>query len=136
MSYLDHREIRDGELTVQTSLPVAGANVIGAALDLEQQNLGALENVVVEIAFPALPNLVSGKAVTATLYGGSNPGALSKLDPVVSTSVVGAASGGGAEKKVVFRLPVKAPRYIAAHFAVDASGGDNTGAKAAVSLLF
>ena len=131
------RNIKDAAKQVVTALPAANANKTTTPIDLEQIVGGQLDNVQFEVAIPATPALVEGKSITVQVYDGAASDSLAVVDPLIQTTVTGAAeAAGGAAKTVRFRLPPTARRYVALYLAVEASGGDNTGVDVTFSALF
>ena len=132
--------IRDNAKTIITPLPAAGADATGYPLDLGQPGfgettIGDATTVTCEISIPATPNLVEDKTITATVYHGDTRAELAALDPSISTTVTGTATGGAA-KAVSFRLPPNCKRFVAVNYAVEAGGGDNRALDAHFCLLF
>ncbi len=120
---------------ITKAFPAANANSTSDAIDLEQLKGGALDNIVVELAIPATTALVEGKTATFKVYDSADGSEFAAIDPLISTTVVGASGNGSAAKTVAFRLPVNARRYIAVNCAVENAGGDNTAKSYTLSLL-
>jgi len=128
--------IRDAALKVTKACPAANANHNTATIDLGCKNPGAsVESFEVEIAIPALPDLVDGKTLTVKLQDSADNTTFADVEQLASVVVTGADSKGSAASTVVVRLPSDVNRYVQANLAVAASGGDNTAKSVVVSLL-
>ena len=136
MPYEFVRNIQDAAVTVVKALPAANANHNTDVIDLEQTTGGQIENIAFEVSVPATPALADTKLITIKLYDGATSGSLAAVDPLISTTIVGVATGqGGVAKTVRFRLPPGVRRYVALNLAVENAGGDNTGVDVTFKLL-
>ena len=130
------RNLTDLDLQVVTALPAAAANTTSDAIDLEQVVGGEIEHIAFEIAVPATPALTEAYAITIKVYDGAAANSLAVLDPLIQTTITGAAqAAGGAAKSIRFRLPPTARRFIAVNYAVASGGGNSTAVEATFRLL-
>ena len=137
MAYEHTRNQRDADFIVVKALPAANANHNTDTIDLEQLTGGDLENIQFEISVPATPALADTKKITITVQDSADDITFAAIDPLISTTVTGVATGqGGPAKTVRFRLPPNARRYIQLNLAVENSGGNNTGVDVTWSVLF
>ena len=134
MSLQNRRLLRDNALTVTKALPAANANSNSGTLDL---GVGPFrpEELDLEIAIPALANLVDAHAVTIKLQESADDITYTDVDPLVETTVTGAGGVGCAAKTVTLRLPPGVLRYIQFNAAVANGGGDNTVSSVVYSVL-
>lgn len=126
----------DAEKEVVKALPAAAANHDTDAIDLEQEHGGILEAIAFEVDVPALPALVEDKVVTITVKDSADGSSFAPLDPAITTTITGGVGNGAAAKRVRFRLPPHARRFVALNIAVESGGGNNTGVSLAFRALF
>lgn len=130
------RQIKDSLKQVTAALPAANAAADLTPFDLEQAVGGALENVEIEIAVPALTELVHNKKLTFSLKHGDSAGSLAAMNPQITCTAAGKSGNGLDAVSFRFRLPANAKRYVAINAAVENGGGDNTAKSITASLLF
>jgi hypothetical protein len=129
------RNLQDHTLEVVTAWPAAAANVTSEAIDLEQTIGGQVESVEFELEIEATTTLVDTKVATFKVYDSANNSSFAAIDPLISTTVTGAAGPVSAAKTVRFRLPSSARRYIAVNCAVESGGGNSTAKNFTLRLL-
>jgi hypothetical protein len=130
------RNIRDALKTVVKALPAHNNNHNTPTIDLEQTVGGIIEAIAFEVSVPATPDLVDTKLITIKVQDSADNSSYANIDPLISTTIAGVATGqGGAAKTVRFRLPPTARRYIQLNLAVESGGGDNTGVDVTFRML-
>lgn len=129
------RNLRDDDFTKTKALPAANANASTDALDLGQAKVQSLEEVEFEISVPATASLVNTKVITFVVQDSADNSSFAAVDPAISTTVTGGASGGAA-KAVRFRLPSQTRRYVRVNAAIPSDGGANTAVSFTLSALF
>ncbi|MEN6628163.1 MAG: Bbp16 family capsid cement protein [Sulfuricella sp.] len=127
---------RDYLLTVAKALPAAAANNDSASIDLGNTTPGVVADAIeVEIALPALPDLVEAKTVTCTLQDSANDSSFTAITGLSTFVVTGGTGNGAPAATRVVRLPSSVRRYIRVNTAVLTAGGDNTAKSVTLSLL-
>lgn len=127
---------RDYLLSVAKALPAAAANNDSASIDLGNTTPGVVADVIeVEIAVPALPDLVEAKTVTCTLQDSANDSSFTAITGLSTLVVTGGTGNGASAATRVVRLPSSVRRYIRVNTAVLTAGGDNTAKSVTLSLL-
>lgn len=126
----------DANKVVVKALPAAAANHDTSAIDLEQEHGGLIEAIAFEIDVPALPDLADTKKLTITVKDSADGSSFAVVDPAITTVLTGAGGAGAAAKKVRFRLPPHARRYVALNLAVESAGGNNTAKSVTFRALF
>jgi hypothetical protein len=127
------RNLRDAEKSVSVALAQAGANT--PAIDLEQVGGGLIENIAAEIDIPAVAGIDEAKVLTFALQDSANGTDFAAVDPAVTTTVTGPASGGTPAKKVRIRFNPGVRRYVRVAQTATATAGTFTG-NVTFSLLF
>ena len=135
MAYEFNRNQQDFNYVSTVTLLQAGANT--ANFDLEQVVGGDIEDVVFELAAPALltAQLADSKVITYTLQDSADGVTFAAVDPLITTTQTGAGGAGAAAKTVRFRLPAGTRRYVRIAQTVTSSAGTLTAAMVA-KLLF
>lgn len=112
MPFEFNRNQQDQNYVSTVTLLAAGANT--ASFDLEQAVGGDIEQVVFELAGPALTTaqLTDGKIVTYTLQDSADGSSFAAVDPAITTTQTGAGGAGAAAKTVRFRVPANTRRYV------------------------
>lgn len=127
---------RDALLSVTKALPAAGANNNSDSIDLGSPTpIVVGDSIEVEVALPALANLVEDKTVTCTLQDSADDSTFAAITGLSTLVVTGKTSGGAAAASRVVRLPSSVRRYIRVNTAVLTSGGDNTASSVTFSVL-
>lgn len=135
MSTRYSRNLQDSNYVSSVTLLAAGANT--ATFDLEQVMGGNIEEVVFELAAPALTTaqLADTKVVTYTLQDSADGSSFAAVDPLITTTQTGAGGAGAAAKTIRFRLPINARRYVRIAQTATATPGTLT-ANMVAKLLF
>lgn len=135
MAYEFNRNQQDLNYTSTVTLLAAGANT--ASFDLEQVVGGDIEEVVFELAAPALTTaqLADTKVVTYAFQDSADGSSWAAVDPAISTTQTGAGAAGAAAKTIRFRLPAGTRRYVRIAQTASATPGTLTAAMVA-KLLF
>lgn len=127
---------RDAALTKAKALPAAAANNDSDSIDIGATNVGAIgDSIEVEIALPALANLVEAKTVTCTLQDSADNTSFTAITGLSTFVVTGGTGGGAAAATRRVRLPSATRRYIRVNTAVLTAGGDNTASSVTLSVL-
>ena len=127
---------RDALLSVTKALPAAGANNDSGSIDLGSPTpIVVGDSIEVEVALPALANLVKDKTVTCTLHDSADNTTFAAITGLSTLVVTGGDSGGAAAASRVVRLPSSVKRYIRVNTAVLTDGGDNTASSVKLSVL-
>lgn len=134
------RLIPDSTLSNSTALPSGAGTATSAAIDLVGAALDANssfpEEVSLEVAVPATPNLVSAATITFTVMNDSAATPTTALSPTHSFIITGTA-GNGAATTHRFKLPANVARYLSVRAVGGSSGaGDNTAVSFTTRLLF
>jgi hypothetical protein len=111
-STVHSRNLQDHNYISTVTVLAAGANT--ATFDLEQVTGGNIENVVFELAGPALTTaqLTDNKVLTYTLQDSADGTTFAAVDPLITTTQTGAGGAGAAAKTIRFQLPVNTRRYV------------------------
>lgn len=133
MAQLHSRRIKDANYIASSTLAQAGVN--STAFDLEQVNGGLIENLLLEVAVPAVAGITDAKVLTFVLQDSADGTTFAAVDPGVSTTITAAGGVGTAAKTVDFPLPPNTRRYIRVAQTATATAGTFTGAFI-TSLLF
>ena len=114
MAYEYSRNQRD--TNYETTLTIDGtngANVSSSSFDLEQIVGGDIEEIVVEVAVPAVAgNTDSAESIDFAIQDSADNSSFAALDPAIAWSVAGVASTGSDATTKRFRLSPGARRYI------------------------
>lgn len=112
MAYEFNRNQQDKNYVSTVTVLAAGANT--AAFDLEQIVGGDINDVVLELAAPALntTQLTDAKVLTYTLQDSADGSSWAAVDPGISTTQTGAGGAGAAAKTVRLRFPANTRRYV------------------------
>lgn len=130
------RNLRDGDFEVSKALPAAAASAVTDSLDLGQDKVQSLEAIEFEISVPATPELVDAKTITYTIEDSADDVTFAAVDPLISTTSLGAGGAGAAAKLTRFRLPSHTRRYVRLKAAVEAAGGSNIAVSFTLAALF
>lgn len=135
MPFEFNRNQQDKNYTSTVALAAGGATT--ASFDLEQIVGGDIEEVVFELAAPALTTaaLTDGKVVTYALHDSADGSSFLAVDPGISTTQTGAGGAGAAAKTVRFRLPANTRRFVRISQTATATPGTLAGSMVA-KLLF
>lgn len=133
MPFEYNRNQQDDNYISTVTLLAAGANT--ASFDLEQVTGGDIEEVVFQLAAPALATaeLSDTKVVTYKLEDSADNSSWASVDPLIQTTQTGAGGAGAAAKTIRFRLPANTRRYV--RIAQTASATPGTLAQAMVAKL-
>lgn len=131
----NNRRIQDATFVATRTIPAANASNQSASFDLGTIG-SAIEAVQLFLSVPALPALADTKSLTVTVQDSADNSSFATLATLATHVSTGAGGVGAAAKETRWSLPTITRRYIRLNFAVDASGGDNTGVTATVSLRF
>jgi hypothetical protein len=130
------RAIRDNLLKVTKALPAAAANSNSGSIDLEQASAFPInEGFDVELAVPALPDLVEAKTVIFTFQDSADDSSFAAITGLSTLTITGGSGDGAAAVTRKIRLPSLTRRYVNVNAAVLTAGGDNTGVSYTLSLL-
>lgn len=131
------RTRRDADLKVTKALPAAAASNNTDTIDLKAVTPGVVgERIEVELALPALPNLVDAKTVTVTLKDSADDSTYAAIAELATFVVTGAGGVGSAAATRTVRLPSSTRRYIRAYVDVLTAGGSNVASSLTMSVLF
>lgn len=129
--------MKDAQFIQETSFPAAGANNNSTAFDLNTRGQAgeiSPEHVELEISWPAMAALADDKDVDFTVQDSADGVSFASLG--MTHKITGAGGAGVAAGSKSFRLPKNARRYVRINQAEEAAGGDITGSKSTVSLIF
>ena len=132
--FVYNRNLRDSAFESKTALPAAGATAYTKVFDFEQRQSGEIENIDASVKVPRLPDLVTGKKLTATLQDSEDGETFADTNPAIIATVVG-GSDGATEEELRFRFPPATRRFVRLALAVETGGGTNT-ASVEFALLF
>jgi hypothetical protein len=121
--------MKDNLLRRVKALPAANANNLTDVIDfgVESPFGGVQAPLRIEIAVPALPNLVNTKqAVFQVMDCDTEGGTYAEVETTGNMKVTGPSSGGSSAKTWKLYVPPLIRRYVKVKCSVDASGGDNT----------
>lgn len=130
------RSFKDANLKAVVNLPAAGATAYTPSLDFGSAGDPVLEEVEVEIAIPATPDLADDKTITCTLQDSADDSSFGDIEEFAAVVITGAGGVGAAASSTKLRLPRTTKRYVRLKTVVLAAGGDNTAIEAVVQLLF
>lgn len=133
MAKLHSRRLKDANFISTALLAQAGAASRG--FDLDQVDAGVIEGIQLEVAIPAVPGIADGKVLTFTLEDSTDGVTFAAVDPLQTTTVVGAGGAGSPAKVVELRFPPSVRRYVRMAQTASASAGTFTGS-VTVALLF
>jgi len=126
--------IKDGDLTVLTSLPAQNSNANGTALDLI--NLPIPDGVQVCISLPALPALANAQTMIVKLQDSADNSSFADVAGLATLTATGAGGVGSAAASLTQRVPLTLRRYVRVNVAASATAGDSTALKATLALAF
>lgn len=133
MAFEFNRNQQDQNYTSTVALVIGGA--VTAAFDLEQAVGGDIQNVVFELAAPAVAGLSNSSTITYTLHDSADGSSFAAVDPAITTVQTGAGGVGTAAKTVRFRVPANTRRYVRIAQTNSTTPGTFTGSMVA-KLLF
>ncbi len=127
--------LKDAELIKTVALPAAGATAYTDTLDLLQGPYQEAQ-FEVELSLPALPAVADGKSVSVRLEDSEDGVNFSAIPALAFFKVTGSGGLGSDESIRKLRLPSDTRQYLRASVVVDAAGGNNTGQKFTLALVF
>ena len=131
------RAFKDATLVKSSVLPAAAANNSTASIDLQQATVGVnLDEIDVEIAVAATPDLVNDKTLTLTIQDSADNSSFDTVTGLTTLVLTGAGGAGAAAGVRRVKLPTGARRYLRANAAVESGGGSNIAVSYSISLLF
>jgi hypothetical protein len=133
MAQLHSRRLKDANFISSAVLAQAGVN--SATFDLEQVAGGLIEELLLEVAVPAVPGISDTKVLTFQLQDSADGSSWAAVDPSISTTTTGASGTGTPAKTVEFPLPPNTRRYIRVAQTATATAGTFT-LSFTVALLF
>ena len=129
------RNTQDALLEKKVAVPAAGGNAVTASIDLEGENLTALDSVEAEIFADAMPSLAAGQSVTAKIEASPDNVTFKPIDQLAPAVITGGTGVGAGAFSQRYRFPFKTARFIRASIAVSATAGNNTAASIGFRLL-
>jgi len=128
------RALKDAKLIVTKVFPAAAANDNTTSIDLGSAGYKP-EHMALNIAWPALPNLVDAKTIIFTVQDSADNSSFAAINGGPAYTLTGAGGVGVAAGNVNLRLPATTRRYIQVNRAVLTAGGDSTAAVNTVALV-